>query len=178
MQLGVTVTDLHGRIVYVNAAEGEMHGYTAEEMLGQDARRLSAPEEWRPLTTEQIGHMRKWKRERIRLRKDGTTFPVQLMSDLVTDAAGQPIGVVTTCEDISERKRAEAELRRSEERYALAARGTNDGLWDWDLATDRVYYSPRWKAMLGYGEEDVGDRPSEGLERVHPGDAAPLQSKG
>jgi PAS domain-containing protein len=60
------------------------------------------------------------------------------MSDVVKDAAGQPIGVVTTCEDISERKRAEAELRRSEERYVLAARGTNDGLWDWDLAADRV----------------------------------------
>jgi diguanylate cyclase (GGDEF)-like protein/PAS domain S-box-containing protein len=177
MQLGVTVTDLQGHVVYVNAAEADMHGYTREEMLGRDARRLSPPEDWRPLTAEQIGHMRKWKRERVRNRKDGTTFPVQLMSDLVTDAAGQPIGVVTTCEDISDRKRAEAELRRSEERYALAARGTNDGLWDWDLATDRVYYSPRWKAMLGYGEEDVGDRPSEWLERVHPDDVGRLQSK-
>lgn len=177
MQLGVTVTDLHGRVVYVNAAEAEMHGYTAEEMLGQDARRLSPPEDWRPLTTEQLGHMRKWKRERVRIRKDGTTFPVQLMSDVVTDAAGQPIGVVTTCEDISDRKRAEAELRRSEERYALAVRGTNDGLWDWDLATDRVYYSPRWKIMLGYEEDEVGDRPAEWLERVHPDDGPRLQAK-
>ncbi len=177
MQLGVTVTDLQGHIVYVNAAEAEMHGYTVEEMLGQDARRLSPPEEWRPLTPGQLGQMRKWKRERVRIRKDGTTFPVQLMSDVVKDAAGLPIGVVTTCEDISERKRAEAELRRSEERYALAARGTNDGLWDWDLATDRVYYSPRWKAMLGYDEHEVGDRPAEWLDRVHPDDLPRLQAK-
>jgi len=177
MQLGVTVTDLQGHIIYVNTAEAEMHGYTAEEMLGQDARRLSPPEDWRPLTTEQLGHLRKWKRERVRLRKDGTTFPVQLMSDVVTDATGQPIGIVTTCEDISERKRAEAELRSSEERYALAARGTNDGLWDWDLATDRVYYSERWKAMLGYEQEEVADRPAEWLERVHPDDAPRLQAK-
>ena len=177
MQLGVTVTDLHGRIIYVNAAEAEMHGYAVDEMLGQDARRLSPPEDWRPLTAEQLGHMRKWKRERVRIRKDGSTFPVQLMSDLVTDATGQPIGVVTTCEDISDRKRAEAELRRSEERYALAARGTNDGLWDWELATDRVYYSPRWKAMLGYDEEEVGTRPAEWLERVHADDVPRLQSK-
>ena len=177
MQLGVTVTDLQGRIVYVNAAEAEMHGFTTEEMLGRDARRLSPPEDWRPLSAEQLGHMRKWKRERIRIRKDGTTFPVQLMSDVVTDTAGKPIGVVTTCEDISERKRAEAELRRSEERYALAARGTNDGLWDWDLTSDRVYYSPRWKAMLGYAEEDVGERPAEWLERVHPDDIPRLQAK-
>jgi diguanylate cyclase (GGDEF)-like protein/PAS domain S-box-containing protein len=177
MQLGVTVTDLQGRIVYVNAAEAEMHGYSVAEMLGQDARRLSPPEAWRPLTAEQLGQMRKWKRERVRIRKDGTTFPVQLMSDVVTDAGGQPIAVVTTCEDISERKRAEAELRRSEERYALAARGTNDGLWDWDLATDRVYYSPRWKTMLGYEEDEVADGPGEWLERVHPDDFPRLQAK-
>ena len=177
MQLGVTVSDLQGHIVYVNAAEAEMHGYTVEEMLGQDARRLSPPEEWRPLTPGQLGQMRKWKRERVRIRKDGTTFPVQLMSDVVRDAAGQPIGVVTTCEDISERKRAEAELRRSEERYALAARGTNDGLWDWDLATDRVYYSPRWKAMLGYDENEIGERPAEWLDRVHPDDLPRLETK-
>jgi diguanylate cyclase (GGDEF)-like protein/PAS domain S-box-containing protein len=177
MQLGVTVTDLQGRIVYVNAAEAEMHGYAADDMLGQDARRLSPPEDWRPLTAERLGHMRKWKRERVRIRKDGTTFPVQLMSDVVTDAGGQPIGIVTTCEDISDRKRAEAELRSSEERYALAARGTNDGLWDWNLATDRVYYSERWKAMLGYAHEEVADRPAEWLERVHPDDAPRLQAK-
>jgi diguanylate cyclase (GGDEF)-like protein/PAS domain S-box-containing protein len=96
---------------------------------------------------------------------------------VVTDAAGQPFAVVTTCEDISERKRAEAELRRSEERYALAARGTNDGLWDWDLSTDRVYYSPRWKTMLGYEEEELGEAPGEWLERVHPDDLPRLQSK-
>ncbi|PYQ17468.1 MAG: hypothetical protein DMF80_00570 [Acidobacteria bacterium] len=177
MQLGVTVTDLQGRIVYVNSAEAEMHGYAVEEMLGQDARRLSPPDDWKPLTPGQLGHFRKWKRERVRIRKDGTTFPVQLMSDVVTDAAGQPIGVVTTCEDISERKRAEAELRSSEERYALAARGTNDGLWDWNLATDRVYFSPRWKAMLGYDEEEVGEQPSQWLERVHPDDRPRLQAK-
>jgi len=71
------------------------------------------------------------------------------------DASGQPIGVVTTCEDIADRWEAEEALRESEERYALAARGTNDGLWDWNLRTGRAYFSPRWQAMLGHDEAEV-----------------------
>ena len=69
-------------------------------------------------------------------------------------------------------KRAQAALRESEARYALAARGTNDGLWDWDLRTDEVYYSPRWKAMLGYEDGEIGTSPEEWLRRVHPEDVA------
>jgi diguanylate cyclase (GGDEF)-like protein/PAS domain S-box-containing protein len=73
-----------------------------------------------------------------------------------------------------ERAQALVALRESEERYALAVRGANDGLWDWDLRRGRVYFSPRWKAMLGYREGSVGDRPEEWFERVHPDDRAML----
>ena len=59
-------------------------------------------------------------------------------------------------------------LRRSEERYALAVRGANDGLWDWDLTTNRIYYAPRWKSMLGYADGQIGDSPEEWFGRVHP----------
>jgi diguanylate cyclase (GGDEF)-like protein/PAS domain S-box-containing protein len=76
-----------------------------------------------------------------------------------------------------ERKRAEDALRESEERYALAARGANDGLWDWDLQTQRIYFSPRWKAMLGYEESEIGYSPDEWLGRVHKEDRAPLQAE-
>ncbi|HXM41156.1 MAG TPA: EAL domain-containing protein [Bryobacteraceae bacterium] len=76
-----------------------------------------------------------------------------------------------------ERKRAEEALRQSEERYALAARGANDGLWDWDLEAQRVYFSTRWKSMLGYEESEIGDSPEEWLSRVHPEDRAALQAE-
>lgn len=67
--------------------------------------------------------------------------------------------------------------RAAEERYALAARGANDGLWDWDLENDWVYFSPRWKEMLGYAESQIRSGPSEWLERLHPDDRASFEAK-
>jgi len=66
-------------------------------------------------------------------------------------------------------------IRGSEERYALAAQATNDGLWDWDLATNTIYYSTRWKAMLGYNDHAIGTSPEAWLSRVHPADRANLE---
>ncbi len=65
-------------------------------------------------------------------------------------------------------------LADSEERQALALRGANDGIWDWDVAADRVFYSPRWKQMLGYPEHEIGVTRGEWLGRVHPDDRAAL----
>jgi diguanylate cyclase (GGDEF)-like protein/PAS domain S-box-containing protein len=72
--------------------------------------------------------------------------------------------------EIKEREHVEAALRESEERYALAARGASDGLWDWDIKANQVYFSPRWKSMLGYQENEIGDSPDEWFNRVHPDD--------
>jgi diguanylate cyclase (GGDEF)-like protein/PAS domain S-box-containing protein len=76
-----------------------------------------------------------------------------------------------------QRKRAEAALRESEERYALAARGANDGLWDWNLKDDTVFYSPRWKSMLGLEDGEVGSGPEEWFSRVHPEDVARVRQE-
>jgi diguanylate cyclase (GGDEF)-like protein/PAS domain S-box-containing protein len=61
-------------------------------------------------------------------------------------------------------------LRVSEERFALAAKGANDGLWDWNLQENFIYFSPRWKTMLGYQETEIGNRPEEWLDRIHVAD--------
>lgn len=69
--------------------------------------------------------------------------------------------------DIGERKKAQAALRESEERFSLAMRGANDGLWDWDLKQNRCYFSSRWKGMLGFEESEIGTHPDEWFGRVH-----------
>ena len=68
------------------------------------------------------------------------------------------------------------ELRETQERYALAVRGANDGIWDWDLVAGSVHYSPRWKQMLGYSEAEIGDSPEEWFERVRPDDLGRLRA--
>jgi diguanylate cyclase (GGDEF)-like protein/PAS domain S-box-containing protein len=112
MQLGVTVTDLDGRMVYVNPADAAMHGYAHEELIGKDVRLFAAPGAGKRMSPIQIAEMRTWRRETVNARKDGTLFPCQLMSDVVRGSTGDPIGVVTTCEDITARKTAEEQLAR------------------------------------------------------------------
>lgn len=68
------------------------------------------------------------------------------------------------------RARAEADLRAVEQRYLLAVRGSQDGLWEWDLASDRVQLSPRWKSMLGFESHEISDDRAGWLARVHPDD--------
>ncbi|WP_448187232.1 sensor domain-containing protein [Azospirillum sp. sgz301742] len=94
----------------------------------------------------------------------------------VKDAAGTPLRIVGSQADVTDRKLAEQQLRRSEERYALAAKGANDGLWDCLLDDDEVYYSPRWKSMLGYAEDEIGTSINEWFKRVHPEDFSGLEA--
>jgi diguanylate cyclase (GGDEF)-like protein/PAS domain S-box-containing protein len=67
-------------------------------------------------------------------------------------------------------------LRETEQRYALTIAAANDGLWDWDLRTSTVQFSPRWKALLGYAERDIGSLVDDWFDRVHPDDAEALRA--
>lgn len=84
-------------------------------------------------------------------------------------------GFVITYADVTDRMSMTEALQQSEERYALAAAGANDGLWDWDLSLDRLYTSPRWREMLGLGRDSLSEHPDEWFNRVHPSDVEDLQ---
>jgi diguanylate cyclase (GGDEF)-like protein/PAS domain S-box-containing protein len=90
-------------------------------------------------------------------------------NDYVTKPLDFPVVLARVTAQLS-RKRAEEALRESEERYALAARAANDGFWDWRLGDNHVFFSSRWKEMVGCEENGVSDSPDEWFSRVHPAD--------
>ncbi|MCC5898431.1 MAG: response regulator [Phormidium sp. BM_Day4_Bin.17] len=72
--------------------------------------------------------------------------------------------------EIQDRIAAEAALRESEERWQLAIQGSNEGIWDWDLKGDRIFYSTGWKNILGYRDDEIPNDPDIFLQLVHPDD--------
>lgn len=108
MQIGVTITDAKGKIIYTNPADAEIHGYSVEELINKEARIFSPPDIRKPMPQSP---RKRFRRESVNVRKDGSTFPVYLMSDVVINEKGDVLATVTTCEDISERKRNEETIR-------------------------------------------------------------------
>ncbi len=72
--------------------------------------------------------------------------------------------------ELMRRQRMEVALKKSEQRFNLAMQGANDGLWDWHLDTNDIYYSPRWKGMLGYEDNEIPDNLDEWKKRIHKDD--------
>ncbi len=86
------------------------------------------------------------------------------------DHQGRLINYDGLVSNITERKRVELALRQSEERLALVIQGSSDGVWDWDLTTNQVYFSIRWKSMLGYADHEVDNHFSAWEQLLHPDD--------
>ena len=87
-------------------------------------------------------------------------------NDYVAKPIDMPVALARIATHLSH-KRVLSDLRESEERFALAVRGANDGLWDWNLLTNDVYWSARWKALIGYDAAEIGSSPEEWFGRVH-----------
>ena len=150
MQLGVTITDVEGRIIFANASEARLHNRSVDELVGSDVGIYAPPERRRPLTLEQLKELASWKRESVNVRKDGSVFPVLLRSDVVTGASGEPMGIVTTCEDISELRAVEEALRRSEAEHAAFVEHATYGICRSSMEGKFLTVNLALVKMLGY----------------------------
>src|SRR5262245_43734315 len=160
MQLGVTIADTNGVMLYTNEAEARMHGYTIEEMVGCHVHTLAPSEFWSRMPAERMKEMRTWKRESVNVRKDGTRFPVMLHSDVVLDENGEATCVVTSCEDITQRKRAEEELAHSISMLHATLESTADGILVVDLDGNILDYNKKFQQMWRIRDEVLSTKRS------------------
>ena len=106
--------------------------------------------------------------ERI-VRRDGVVRLFHAVGEVVKDASGRPVRLVGSAQDVTDARAAQAALRRSEERFQLASKATNDALWDWDVAAGTVWWNEGFERLTGYrGAPSV----EFWLSLVHPDDAA------
>lgn len=90
----------------------------------------------------------------------------------VRNSKGTVLGILGLEEDITEKKEHDERLRKGREQYELAIRGTRDGIWDWDLTTNTLFLSARWKEMLGYEEHELKNEYQTFEDHLHPADKA------
>ena len=102
--------------------------------------------------------------------EDGRTVSMMMSAAPLFTAEGKVRGVVATAADVTSLRKAEQAARNSEERLALALRASEEGVWDWNLETDEVWYSSRWKSMLGYEESEIEPHVSAWKRLLHPDD--------
>lgn len=176
----IIIFNAQGRILRFNRACERISGYSLNEVRGKYFWDFLIPPEEKEKLANHFEQLRRGQvpgeYENSWITHGGDRRIISWSNTALFDSAGEVEYIISIGIDITARKQAEEALRESEERYALAALSASDGLWDWNLKTNKIYFSSRWKAMLGCREEEIGDSPIEWFGRVHPEDLPQLKA--
>lgn len=169
----VVITDRAGTITYVNPKFSAVTGYSAAEAIGQNLRILNSGRQSPTFPAElwaSLGAGHEWHGEFANRRKNGEIYWERASISSILDSRGDITHFVAVKEDITQKRQADEALRQSEERFDLAMRATTHGVWDWNLETNEIYYSARWKEILGYADPELEDRLETFDRLIHPDD--------
>ena len=175
VQMIALVLDERGNIRFCNDYLCGKTGWKRAQVLGRNWFELFVPRE--EVQEQQKSYLARMEQKETRsefetqiVTRAGERRTLAWTNTLLRAADGTVSGLASLALDVTDQRRGEAALRESEERYALAAQGASDGLWDWNTRTNRIYFSPRWKAMLGYREDELSGTLEEWTGLVHPDD--------
>ena len=166
-----------GKLIRISTDFDELVGCEGARFQNRDLESVVSPDDVNPLRDAVAAANRKESllTEVSFVTEDWTSPRMELtLIPIVTRDQVTEINVIVR--DPSRESHLQDKLEDSRRRFDMAARGTNDGIWEWDLRRNTLYYSPRWKSMLGYDEEEIEDSLDEWLDRVHPEDRRALQS--
>ncbi|MEM7062319.1 MAG: PAS domain S-box protein [Cyanobacteria bacterium P01_B01_bin.77] len=167
----ITLSTLdEGRYIKVNDRFVELLGIPRENIIGYTSTELNI---WIEPNTRAVfkreveqGQLRN--QEWTVQNSAGEVKTVLLSADIIHFQ--KQACVLMIANDIGDRIAEQEKLRQSEERWQLALQGNNDGIWDWNIAADQIFYSVRWKNMLGYDDSEIKHHKSEWESRLHPED--------
>jgi PAS domain S-box-containing protein len=143
----------------VNDAAIDSYGYSRDEFLSMTINDIRLSENLDLPLNDSVS---------LHRRKDGSVFQVEINSHTLT-LNDRPAEIMLA-RDITQQRLDEQKLKDSEARWQFALESSNQGVWDWDIISGKVFYSSRWKSMLGLNEEEVSDSLEEWSKRVHPDD--------
>lgn len=163
LPLMVAIYSLEGEFIAVNEEFTQILGWTTADLVTHDVLAACYPD---PTTCQKV---RDWM---LGGQHGWQSIPTHTRSAQVIETLWSyirlPDGSGIACgQNMSILHQAQRSLLETTERYALLIMGINDGVWDWDLGTNEVYYSPRWKILLGYQEDEVGQTLEEWVNRIH-----------
>jgi PAS domain S-box-containing protein len=172
---GIYQSTVDGRFTRVNPALARMLGYDAPEDMIETITDIGTQFYADPQMRAHL--LPQWPEqggaegiEAEIYRKDGSKIWITESFRTVSDENGEVVFHEGFVKDITERRRVEQALRKSEERYALAMKGTNEGLWDWDLASGGLHISPRFATIVGLAAKEATISPKTFVARLHPDD--------
>ncbi|MFP4364616.1 MAG: PAS domain S-box protein [Spirochaetia bacterium] len=175
----VNIIDKTGRYVMVSDSTAKTLNLPKAELIGKNFREVLPPEvaeEFHNTTQRVVETGEPLSKTDTIQTDDGeyvyrtTLFPAQ-----VKDGEVELIGTIGM--DVTTEHRALKELRNSQVRWQFALEGAGDGVWDWNPAANEVYFSPQWKKMLGYEDEEISNSLDEWKSRIHPDDYAQAMKK-
>jgi PAS domain S-box-containing protein len=165
--------DTEGRIDIFNEAAEKITGYTLSEIKGKNWFEALVPKERYPWVWEYFSRLVAGETadafENPILTKTGEERHIMWQTNQIR-VNGKVVATISFGNDITERKRVEEALRKSDDRFRLIARATNDAVWDWDLTTNTLWWNESFKTLFGYKVEEIEAGIESWSHRLHPED--------
>ncbi len=172
--IGMSLISPEGKWMIVNPALCEITGYTEDELMKLTFQDITHPDDLQKdidllqqLTHNQISS---YNLEKRYINKSGDIVWVSLVVSAVFDQKNRVLYFISQIENITTRKRMETALQESEHRWNFALEGGNQGVWDWNITENKIYFSRTWKVILGFQDHEISGSLNEWFSRIHPDD--------